>query len=409
MNKVNNIDIYNSLETAFDVFLFLTTIPSPLTEFIFKRIVDEAYSIASVIPFADAKKQLIESMSENINTITVDINPICNFLNINRYYKDVEKFITDKNKLNKIFNKYCQWNQLPSSDDLIQCYSCYSIKRNNDNNMEWIPKTKRELRDKLSKLIDTIKDDFFDRNNTILEKNNCFHRLGYQTLFMNWISEKSPSINDIIFYNWYCKGELIDIVLDTIYRCNNDLISKTLLAWIIKQCESHEYLAKITQIRFNILRQINPQFSEQNFEYKGEKRESNTINSSVLALGTIPKSQKDSTPIDQICLNNLYRKLKEMNYISQDCSNYEFEQVFSNRTNKVQPIKWLKHQKELANFLLILRDNINYDNDYAERASRVFIKKNGDPCRKNTLYLADRDESNLQFFKEIFNASGIKR
>ena len=107
MNNDNYINIDRDVEIAFDVFLFLTSMPSPLAEYVYKRIVDEAYSIANAIPFEKAKSQLIESICGNISTEVVDINPICHFLGVGRYYKDVENSITDKDALIKLLEKIC--------------------------------------------------------------------------------------------------------------------------------------------------------------------------------------------------------------------------------------------------------------------------------------------------------------
>ena len=399
----NNINIDICQETAFEVFWFLATMPTPLAEFVYKRIVDEAYSIASALPLEEAKNQLISSISENINTSEDDINPICHFLGIDRYYKDVENSITDKDALMKIFEKYCSWQNLPSAEGLVQSYSCFSIEI---TNTEWIAETKATLWNKLTSLTEIKGIDYFSNHNTILIKKNCFHRLGYLTLFMDWYSTKTPSVNDIVFYNWYCQGELIDVVLDTIYGCNNNIISKSLLAWLIQQCENHQRLAEITQIRYDLLRQIRPQLGVQNFDYKGEKKTNNTL-LPVFALESIPKSSTDAIPIDSNSMKKLHYKLKEMSYIN--CSFTEFNSIFSSRCNKTKPIRWLKDVKELANFLLVLRGDNKYSKDYSQRAAKVFLKKDGSPCSESSIYQANREDSNMQLFKDICNFAGIKR
>ena len=403
MNNDNHINIDRDVDIALDVFLFLTSIPSPLAEFVYKRIVDEAYSIANAISFEKAKSQLIESISENINTMVEDINPICHFLGVGRYYKDVENSIMDKGALIKLLESKCSWQNLPCIDGLIQSYPCYSI---NITGTEWIADTKATLWNKLIELYDTKGKEYFSNSKTILVKNNCFLRLGYQTFFLNWLGNESVSDDDAIFYNWYCRGELMDVVLNTIYSCDNDLISRTLLAWLMNQCELHQCLASITQIRYDSLRQIFPQLSVQNFDYKGEKKKESIINP-VFALESIPKSKNNSTPIDSNSMEKLYNKLKEMGYI--DCAFTEFNSIFSSRCNKVRPIRWLKDVKELANFLLVLRGDNTSSRDYSERAAKVFIQKNYKPCKMNSIYQANREKSNMQLFKDIFNSAGILR
>lgn len=403
MNNDNYINIDRDVEIAFDVFLFLTSMPSPLAEYVYKRIVDEAYSIANAIPFEKAKSQLIESICGNISTEVVDINPICHFLGVGRYYKDVENSITDKDALIKLLEKICSWQNLPCIEGLIQSYSCYSISI---TDTEWIADTKATLWNKLTELYETKGKEYFSNSNTILIKNNCFQRLGYQTFFFNWLGNESVSDDDVVFYNWYCKGELMDVVLNVIYSCGNDLISRSLLAWLIHQCELHQCLANITQIRYDSLRQIFPQLSVQNFEYKGEKKKESTINP-VFALESIPKSKNNPNPIDKHSMEKLYNKLKEMGYI--DCAFTEFDSIFSSRINKVRPIRWLKDVKELANFLLVLRGDNTTSRDYSERAAKVFIQKTYKPCKMNSINQPNREKSNMQLFKDIFNSAGISR
>lgn len=403
MNNDNHINIDRDVDIALDVFLFLTSIPSPLAEFVYKRIVDEAYSIANAISFEKAKSQLIESICENINTMVEDINPICHFLGISRYYKDMENSIVDKEALVTLLEQKCAWEKLPSIEGLIQSYPCYSIKI---TGTEWMADTRATLWNKLTELYETKGKEYFSNSNTILVKNNCFQRLGYQTFFLNWLGNESVPADDVVFYNWYCRGELMDVVLNTIYTCNNDLISKSLLAWLIHQCELHQSLAIITQIRYDMLRQILPHLSIQSFDYKGEKINNSIINP-VFALESIPKSKNDSTPIDSHSMEKLYNKLKEMGYI--DCVFTEFNSIFSSRCNKVRPIRWLKEVRELANFLLVLRGDNKYSRDYSKRAAQVFVQKSTKPCRMSSIYQADREESNMQLFKAIFNSAGISR
>jgi hypothetical protein len=59
--------------------------------------------------------------------------------------------------------------------------------------------------------------------------------------------------------------------------------------------------------------------------------------------------------------------------------------------------------------LLVLRGDNTYSKDYSERAAKVFVQKTYKPCKMNSIYQANREEANIQLFKDIFNSAGISR
>lgn len=402
MKDINTI-IGHYKDTAIDVFNFITTIPSPLAEFVFKRIVDEAYAIANVISFDCAKKQLIHAIGVNFNT-EMDTDQICQFLGVNKYYKEIEGVVMEKDMLIEKLNNVCLWQNLPSSDGLIHAYSCYSVSNLGD---DWIRNTETTIWSRLMNIIEEQGSDFFLYDSTVMELKNCFQRLGYQTLFINWCYNQLPSNYDCLFIDWYCKGKLVDVVLTTIFECGNNIISNSLMTLLLNECRHHRYLAEVTQSRYEDLRKIKPQLGVLYFEYEGEKKTNNKL-ISCMSLGFIPKSKNDRAPIGENLLYKLYEQLEYERYL--DCGFEAFKVIFSGYHKHVKPIVWKKDVRELANFLCVLRaKDSERDKEYSKQAEHVFLQNNGKPCKWKSLNQPDTQHKSYKELKKIFSLVGIER
>jgi len=249
--------------------------------------------------------------------------------------------------------------------------------------------------------------DIFSCDSTAMELNNCFQRLGYQTLFINWCYNQLPSNYDCLFINWYCKGKLVDIVLTTIFECENSIISNSLMTLLLKECRHHRYLAEVTQSRYENLRKIKPQLGVLYFEYEGEKKTNNKL-VSCMSLGFIPKSKDDRGPICENSLYKLYEQLEYERYL--DCGFEAFKVIFSGYHKHVKPVIWKKDVRELANFLSVLRaKDSERDKEYSKQAEHVFLQNNGKPCKWKSLNQPDTQHKSYKRFKEIFRLVGIER
>lgn len=389
--------IETDVNTAMEVFDFIIKLPCPLGEFIFKKIVEDAYSIASVQQFDKVKEQLIKSICYCFEE-SQSVDPICNYLGINKYYKEVDRLVTDSNKFINKLNKLCGFDKLPPIELLLLTYPCFSYQLNSNL---YIDNTKERVR-KL--VMEREKAEEKSATSDYFEVENCFLKLGFQTLFFKCAGDNLPHKYDETFYQWYCNGAIIDTVLDTIFKCEVTSVSRTLWEILIRECEQHYYLSNITQNRYDYYRSFLPGLAFFKFDYKGEKKLDNVLEY-VAALPPIPKSKLDQTPIDRDSISRLYDILYNLGKI--DCPFECFNSAFSGITKTTLPIKWLKLQKELASFLYVLRAEGHANEAYASHAAKVFIQKNGKPCRASTLDQWDGEM--VKLYKKIFNEIGITR
>ena len=388
--------IETAVKTAMEVFDFIITLPSPLGEFVFKKIVEDAYSIASVQQFDKVKEQLIKSICYCFEE-NQSVDPICNYLGINKYYKEVDCLVTDSDKFISKLNELCGFDHLPPIEQLLLTYPCFSYQLNSNI---YIDNTKERVR-KL--VMEREKAEEKNAASDFLEVENCFLKLGFQTLFFKCAGNILPHKYDETFYQWYCNGSIIDTVLDTIFKCGVSSVSRSLWELLVQECERHYYLSIITQKRYDYYRSYLPGLAYFKFDYKGEKKQENV--EYVAALPTIPKSKLDQTPIDSDCISRLHDILYRLGKI--DCPFECFNSAFSGITKTTLPIKWLKLQKELASFLYVLRAEGHTNEAYASHAAKVFIQKNGKPCSASTLDQYDTEM--VKSYKKIFNEVGITR
>lgn len=403
MDEIDSI-IDNYKNTAIAVFNFITSIPKPLSLFVFKRIIDESYDIARIISHEEARQQLIYAMCEYFN-MEEKIDPICQYLDINKYYKEIDGLIEDKELLMSKLSSICNWGNLPPLEELVHAYSCYSISNLGN---DWITNVDTAICYKLKNLVENNGIDYLNNENKYLEFDNCFLRLGYQMLFQNWYSNQSSSCDDTLFINWYCKGEIMDVILYTIFDCNNSITSIALMEFLKKECKRNEYLAEVTQNRYDKLRQIKPQLGMLCFEYEGEKKKNKTKSVYYLSLGSIPKSKVDRNPISDDLMYKLYDCLEGEGYL--ECGLEAFKNIFSDKHLRVKPIVWKEDVKSLANFLSILRaEESERNKEYSMKAGNLFVQKSGKPCKWKSIYQTDSQHKSYKLFREIFRTSGINR
>lgn len=392
--EIKKIESYTN--TAIEVFDFVVKLPSPLGEFVFKRIIEDAYYIASVQQFEKIKEQLIESICISFQP-TESVYPICNYLGIPNHYKEVDSLVTDIDELNKKLKDICKFNQLPPIEDLLLAYPCFSFQIPSD---DYKDNTKELIR---KRIIEFEDDEGKSTENDFTGINNSFIKLGYQTLFMKWLCDYSfPNYNEMIF-RWFCKGELIDSIFDTIFKSGATSVSQSLWDLLVRKCEQYYFLSKITQQRFDYYRVISPNLAYYEFKYKGEKKLENT--DIIVSLPQIPKSKVDSTPIDDDCLYKLHARLVALGKIN--CTFECFKSAFSGYSKTTLPIKWLQSQKDLATFLYVLRAEGKTNKAYSSQAAKVFIQKNGKACSASTLDQYEQDK--IRDYKNLFKEIGIIR
>ena len=388
--------IETAVKTAMEVFDFIITLPSPLGEFVFKKIVEDAYCIASVQQIDKVKEQLIKSICYCFEE-NQSVDPICSYLGINKYYKEVDCLVTDSDKFISKLTELCGFDHLPPIEQLLLTYPCFSYQLNSNIYID-------NTRERVRKLVmEREKAEEKNAASDYLEVENCFLKLGFQTLFFKCAGNILPHKYDETFYQWYCNGLIIDTVLDTIFKCGVSSVSRSLWELLVQECEQHYYLSIITQKRYDYYRSYLPGLAFFMFDYKGEMKQDDV--EYVAALPTIPKSKSDQTSIDKDKMSKLHEQLCLRGELN--CTTECFISAFSGRAKTTIQIKWLKTQKELATFLYVLRAKEQKNKEYAKMAAKVFIQRNGKSCSWKTLDQPDYEI--IRDYRELFNEIGITR
>lgn len=371
--------------TAISVFSFLQNLPSPLGEFVFKRIVEDAYKVAEIIPAKEAIQQLIESICNSIET-SRNLSQVYECLEVIKYQKEIDAM--EKEQLREFLLEEYRSKELPNASALVLAYSCFSPASVDD---EYIENLKASVR---SRMLPLTKAKF---KNNILYK-NAFQELGYKTFFLNWIYGELPDFDEL-FFNWYCKGEILHSILDTAFNCEVSIISRSLMQHIQKECRNNYLLCNAFQNVYNSYKECTlvPVVT-----FKSGKDMEDEYQSPILAL---PRIQVDGTNVSEICLFNLYDHLHKRGDIH--CSFEEFTAVFSGRDSIAQPIKWYSSASKLAAFLLVVRGAGKANKEYSFWAEKLFIQKSGKNAKANTLNQPKYD-AQIEY-KNIFNKAGIKR
>ena len=383
--KLKQIEEYTN--TAISIFSFLQNIPSPLGEFIFKRIVEDAYSIADVMGIDVTRKQLIESICSSIET-SKNLDLVYKYLDVMDYREKIDTIVMEKDKLYDFLISSSRFKELPDESSLIKAFTCFSPNSVDD---EYKENLKVCVRAKILSL-DEVKDNGSDLYS------NIFQELGYKTLFINWSYGDLPE-HDELFFKWYCKGTILNVVIDTVFKCDVNIISKSLMQHIKRECKSNYYLSKAFQNIYNSYRRYTS-LPEMSFECISTIEVDNSMMFSAL-----PRIQDSGRDISDECLYKLYQLLTCHGDIQ--CPFEAFKAVFSGRASFAEPIQWFRSAKILAAFLCIVRGDQSANKEYSNWAAKLFIQKNGKPSSSITLNQPDFDA--IKEYKEIFNNAGIKR
>lgn len=197
--KLKQIEEYTN--TAVSIFSFLQNIPSPLGEFIFKRIVEDAYSIADVMGIDVTRKQLIESICSSIET-SKNLDLVYKYLDVMDYREKIDTIVMEKDKLYDFLISSSRFKELPDESSLIKAFTCFSPNSVDD---EYKENLKVCVRAKILSL-DEVKDNGSDLYS------NIFQELGYKTLFINWLYGDLPE-HDELFSNGIVKEQYLMLLL----------------------------------------------------------------------------------------------------------------------------------------------------------------------------------------------------
>ena len=387
MNTDASAEINHWTEKAFSTYLFLSRLPSPLSNFVFKRIIDEAYSIASALPKAVRIDSVLEGISNAIDLNCENFSPLQEYLQIKVSEKnEIDSIIAqyDRREIKKgLCARFKLWD-LPAKEDLVDAYLCFSQTVPDD---DVIDNHKEIVRNKLTRLLSKYGRKFFEKPKIV--KLRPFQTLGYKTLFNEWFNDNTDQDMDLLFFRWYCQGDLLNIVLDSIFRGESTTVSQIMWQYIKDACKKDYYLSELTKEQYNEYRRFNPTIPLEAFDFMGLR----TIEAKAKSLGVFPAlprivdKTKEFVPENEIFL--LYGKLVQKEYLDEKETPFEaFHKVFSGEGRSARPIIWHGRQKQLASFLAFAQGG-STSKEYSKTATKLFLRENGKPCQMNTLNQPD--------------------
>lgn len=231
--------------TAIVVFEFLMSLPETLSRFIFKRIVEEAYEIASCQDCSKAINDLSEIFSTIYESLSKkEIEYLANCANVS---SDV--FVSAIENREPLFIS----DELPELSRLIKCYACFA-----DSNSDKQSKKDLEEIPFWTALEETLAIPQPDITNDIyITTNNIFYKLLYIKVFQLVIDEDFVEGYSHVLY-WYCKGEILDVIFDCIWKNANTQIAKSLFTILTQACFENKHLSEITKKRYFEYAKYNP-------------------------------------------------------------------------------------------------------------------------------------------------------
>lgn len=429
--KKEEIDRYvnNAIEIAYCV----SSLESPLVEIMFRQIIRNLYAVCEFLPKEKKLKQFIHLICMNFSMS-----------------KDPEKLLLlliSSDKLPKYFNEIKN-----KKSDVTEDSEQTKEKRNDmmkfldekEVLMAEITESSIQAREKLNDLLFNVRNDefcindneFFNYYNLFTEpivdkislfnmkeklyekiknliKNNksvisdntdteCTEFLGCQTLLSSWFDSKDSSEKlDRMFFRWYCKGELLDVIIDAMANSDTHFIVKSFMQHLDEWCKDDSRLGEILQERYNLYRQYSTRLPNHAF-WGIEQKSTNSIEY-VCALDKIPdlkgKDYDDS-------LGKLYgRSIRR--YV--DCDIQTFKSAFSG-SNETKMITWLENVNDLAVFLSVLYNGKN-KNKYSEKAANIFLVKGKHPksgALSQETQHKEYDKKKKEFI-EILNECGFEK
>lgn len=400
-------DTYSDCHTAIEIYEFLFRMPPILGQFIFRQAAIEACNLASVKSFKDTRKELIEAFCYNFqeNADPSAVYKLLNILEDNTVGLNNELWDSPA-QLAKELETRCHLLDMPSADKFIPLYSCFS-----PDWQELDAEILESIRIVVNNWLINVSSDVNLKNDYT---HNTFEAIGFKTFFM--IFSANPTYDekrsDCKFYQWYCKGEVLRIVIETVLNCGVTSISFDLWDYISKECEKKTYLRKA------FIDNCKPFKNVYSLELTGDAPEQEPTSNDdsrekFPCLGELYYySNKDETAkeANEEQLKQLYNLLKNCKYIEEKTPLLAFCNIFQKYTSLCEPIKWIGNGVELGAFLDVIFEEIipkekqernSTKKDYQEKALKVFT------MNKTIGSLKKAEKKHKDDFRDMFRNIGL--
>lgn len=346
-------------------FLVLLSQNPILYSFVFRQGVLTSYAMADMFTGKERMEMFYKALIMH-SDCTRDIAPIVELISPSDELKDTVKDAFRKGDCDKLI-EICS-GTLPEVQRMCQAREAFCVgKQLQDPSRisEWSQHVENKLRDAYA-----YDPQFVERETLSVHNQNCFNALGFCSLFLNWMSDQLGHDYDNVFFRWYCKGEVLDYVFDTITRCGNTSVSRSLFRLLRNVAKNDPTLSEHVQHRFDEYRLY---YNVPDFKFESY---------------SLPDYDEDMVEplgeLEGVNVYSLYTNLITNNIIKpENCWAERFTKLFVSTENgeRVRPVTMnFDNQKQLNAFVRLTYNHMKVKGDkedFLRRARNAIVCDNG--------------------------------
>ena len=352
---------------AISVFRFLSSIPKTLQHHMFYQIIEDANAQSEFLTYGRALRDLVTAISDHIFN-DKETKKVCELLFPGNLSSKILTVIQTGD-----FKKLEDGSQmrLPEKKDILQVFAFFRWSGDGMLNLS-------NLIENVEELIAEVENE----NTHINVEESAFEKLGFLTLMSNTL-ERPKLEKKCLFIRWYCNGQILDVVFDTIMNCKITSIKRMLLNHVKAECMKDSILCEVVNERWNEFRTFNRMLAH---EISFSTMEMQEDNEQVEPLGLpdkdVLKALETKKPVAEDSLDltdgftKLFNELKNEGILkSEETSVTDFKKIFSNPdgVNKIKRVRFhMKKEKRVASLLIFFYQLYNIE---AYHGRSEFIEK----------------------------------
>lgn len=428
--------INENIDRAVAVYRFLLSLPDSIARTVFSAVVDDAYEIAEVMDLDAVYGSLAKSLLENCYSEYLgDIGSMDQFLDadgysfidtLNEYVSRIDnECIENANLLmatlaDVLMNRHPK--TLPDRLCLVRSYPMFTIGDISEFDgveKENKPGVKQDVENRIREGLRRINGEYEKLEVDFPMDSDCFYSLGYitfpimcSTRQMHLLSSSDKIIREQVnlqtarIYKWYCKGEVLDYVIEAFKRAKSRALIDRMWEIFTKTCMKDRAFKDVFQDRFD---KAMGSVSTHRFACKVD------VVPRIAALDPIPMAFSGSSDAGESNIDRLWEELGPFSskpYVK--CTLAEFKAIFSGRSATVsKPLVWYGKGKELGDFIQCCQGEKRQSNRkfLKDRVCPLFVNyKSGKPFEVVTLKGRSKyDYEDENSMRRVFGRCGLIR
>ena len=303
------------------VFRFVSSISDRLQKHMFYHIIEDAYAQSFFMAPQVAMKDLVKAISAHICYKTNEERLLRElFANntteiVTALNNGEHEGVTDGIKL-----------ELPDKRIMYDAFSYFKWGGDGEPDLSH-----------MNEHIEMLITQFVEENKQKSEEENAFEKLGFLTLIINVNRRLSKEVLAVkyrsIFFKWYCDGQILDVVFDTMMKSKITSVKRELLNRITEGCLKDRILCEVVNTKWNEYRTFNDMISERT-RFKTEDTHSDDTDYAVERVEPLGQPDKDifakMKGINNDGFKLIYSYLVENNYLNkEETKDFEFIDIFT--------------------------------------------------------------------------------